>query len=88
MHSFVKSGEDLTSILKNLNDLEEVRGKTLDEVLERYYEINNQLDDMTDAMDDANRELDKMYGKSRINQMEKVNNLLTKEIGLLEEKAD
>ena len=56
------------------------------EVVERYKEINDLIDDMTDAYDDASKAADRLYGKDRIAKMQAMNGILSDEIGLLEKK--
>ena len=57
------------------------------DVVERYKKINDAIDDMTDALEKANMETDRMFGQARIKGMEKVNQLTRQEIGLLKQKA-
>lgn len=54
---------------------------------ERYTKVTEQLDDTANAMGDANREMDTLYGAGRIAQMSKVNKLLGDEVKLLEAKT-
>jgi hypothetical protein len=49
--------------------------------------VTEQLDDTANAMGDANREMDTLYGAGRIAQMSKVNKLLGDEVKLLEAKT-
>ena len=56
------------------------------EVVERYKEINDLIDDMTDAYDDASKAADRLYGKDRIAKMQTMNGILSDEIGLLKKK--
>lgn len=58
----------------------------LDEVIDRYKEIDDAIDDISRATDRASKAADRLYGKSRINQMKAANDLLQQEIGLLEQK--
>lgn len=58
------------------------------DVVERYKKINDAIDDMTDALEKANMETDRMFGQARIKGMQKVNELTRQEIGLLKQKAD
>jgi hypothetical protein len=41
------------------------------EVVDRYKEINDSLEDVADAISDNNKQLDRMYGQGRINALEK-----------------
>ena len=56
-----------------------------EEVLERYYEITDSLDDMTDALDDASDAADRLYGKNRIAAMEKQRDLMEQQRDLLQQ---
>ena len=56
------------------------------EVVERYKEIEDSLDDLRDTMEDTNKAADRLYGNARLKQMEKANKLLQKEIELTKQK--
>lgn len=56
------------------------------DLVERYKEINDAIDDMADAMEDASKASDRLYGNNKIKQMEKQNKILEKEIDLLKKK--
>ena len=56
-----------------------------EEVLERYYEITDSLDDMTDALDDASDAADRLYGKDRIAAMEQQRDLIAQQQELLKQ---
>ena len=56
------------------------------DVVDRYKEITDQLDDVSDAASDASKEMDRLYGASRLKAMEKQNSLLLKERDLLKQK--
>lgn len=56
------------------------------EVVDRYKEITDALNKNSKAMDNASKAADGLYGASRIKNMDKINSLLRKEIGLLGEK--
>ena len=56
------------------------------DLMDRYKEIDDTLDDLKDTMEDVNKATDRLYGNSRINQMKKYNDMLLKEVDLLEEK--
>jgi hypothetical protein len=49
--------------------------------------VTEQLDDTANAMGDANREMDSLYGAGRIAKMSQVNKLLGDEVKLLEAKT-
>ena len=57
-----------------------------EEVIERYYEITDSLDDMTDALDDASDAADRLYGKDRIAAMEKQRDLMVQQQKLLKQQ--
>jgi hypothetical protein len=56
------------------------------EIVDRYKEINDQLDNVEDAMSDVSKEMDRLYGANKIEAMKKQNALILKEKKLLEEK--
>lgn len=58
------------------------------DIVDRYKEINDQLDNVKDAYEDASKEADRLYGASRISAMKRANNEIQKEIGLLEKKKE
>lgn len=56
------------------------------DVVERYKEIDDKLDDVAESMDDASKAADRLWGDARIKQMQRANNLLKKEIDLTRQK--
>ena len=56
------------------------------DIVERYKEVNDLLDDMADAMEDASKAADRLYGKGRLDLMKKNNDLLKQEIELTKQK--
>jgi hypothetical protein len=52
------------------------------DVVKRYKEVDDLLDDLNDKMEDTSKLADRLYGKARLNQMQKHNNLLKQEIEL------
>lgn len=56
------------------------------DIVERYKEVNDLLDDVTDAMEDASKAADRLYGKGRLDAMKRNNDLLKKEIELTKQK--
>lgn len=58
------------------------------DTVKRYKEINDQLAKKTDALNDANKAMDRMYGASRLQQMQKQNAVIEDEIDLLKQKKD
>lgn len=58
---------------------------SIDDIIERYYEITNEIDDMTDALDDASNAADRLYGKDRIAAMEKQRDLMAQQQELLKQ---
>lgn len=53
---------------------------------DRYTRVTQQLDNVADAITDANRAMDTLYGENRLKQMVKINALLENEVDLLKEK--
>ena len=53
---------------------------------ERYKEINDKLDDATNAYEKANKAAERYYGPKQIAKMKEANKLLSKEISLLNVK--
>ena len=60
--------------------------ESLDDMIERYKELNEALEENKDAMDDASKAADRLYGSARLKEMQKVNKELQKEIALLDKK--
>ena len=58
------------------------------DVVERYKEVNDLLDDVADAMEDASKAVDRLYGKGRLDLMKKNNDLLKQEIELTKQKKE
>ena len=58
------------------------------DVVERYKEVNDLLDDVADAMEDASKAADRLYGKGRLDLMKKNNDLLKQEIELTKQKKE
>jgi hypothetical protein len=56
------------------------------ETVERYKEVTDKIDDTTDAIEDARRAADGLWGPARIKKMREVQKEMKKEIGLLREK--
>ena len=86
---FRQSDEELSNwqdIIDELGEASKVTRKKLEEIVPRYKEIDDAIDDITDSLEDANRELDKLYGSNRVKQMGKVNSLIKEEIDLLKQK--
>ena len=63
----------------------EARGKKSD-MVDRYKEIDDKIDDTQKKMDDASKAADRLWGPARLAQMQKVNKALKEEIGHLKEK--
>lgn len=53
------------------------------EVVDRYKEVEDKLDDVRDAMEDASKSADRLWGASRVKQLQKVNREIQNEIALL-----
>jgi hypothetical protein len=58
------------------------------DVVERYKEINDLIDDLADKMNDASKAANRLYGKGRLDLMKKNNELLKQEIDLTKKKKD
>ena len=58
------------------------------DVVERYKEVNDSLENVADAIEDANREADKLWGPNRIKQMQKVQSEMKNEVKLLKQKKE
>lgn len=56
------------------------------DIVERYKEINDQLDNIKDATEDVSKETDRLYGADKISSMKKQNALILEEKKLLEAK--
>ena len=56
------------------------------DVVERYKEVEDSIDDLNDTLEDINKQADRLYGASRLAQMKKANDLVEDEIDLLKEK--
>ena len=56
-------------------------------VVKRYKELDDELDDLADSYERANREVDKLFGQDRLDAIEKENKLLQEQQKLIEEKA-
>ena len=63
----------------------DARGKKSD-MVDRYKQVDDKLDDTRKKMDDASKAADRLWGPSRLAQMRKVNNALKEEIGYLKDK--
>ena len=58
------------------------------DVVDRYKEVTDALDNNTEAMNKASRAADRLYGKDRLAKMKEVNSLLQKEIDLTKKKRE
>lgn len=65
---------------------EEIDKTDKDDIVERYKEINDALDDMSRAYDRVSKAADRAYGKNRISLLKQANGLLQQEIDLLKIK--
>lgn len=63
------------------------RGKKTD-MVDRYKEVDDTLDDVRRQMDKASKAADRLWGPARINAMKKVNGILENEIDLLKSKKE
>ena len=60
--------------------------KNLDEILERYEKINNELEDIERQVERMNKEADRLWGANRLNALKKVNKELENQKKALETK--
>lgn len=58
---------------------------SIDDIIERYYEITNEIDDLSDTLDDAADAADRLYGKDRIAAMERQRDLMAQQQKLLKQ---
>lgn len=58
-----------------------------EDVIDRYKELEDSLDDLTDSLNDANKMEDRLWGQSRIDNIKQQNELLQKQISLLKDKV-
>jgi hypothetical protein len=56
------------------------------DVVDRYKEITDNINDTTRALDKANKSVDRLWGKAHLDAMAKSNKLTLKEIDLLKQK--
>jgi uncharacterized coiled-coil DUF342 family protein len=56
-------------------------------MVERYKEVNDQLDETRDRLDDVNRSADRLWGAARIKKMREANKEIQNEIDLLKRKG-
>lgn len=59
-----------------------------EDVVERYKEINDQLDDLADALDKASGQADRLWGKDRLAMMKQQSLLMEKEVEMLNKRKD
>ena len=65
---------------------EKVETTKKEDIVDRYKELDDTLDDVADAYEDASKEADRLYGKARIDKIKQQNAYLQQEIGLLKDK--
>lgn len=75
----------------NFAALQDVKAEKIDltkhsDIVDRYKEVEDSIDDIQNAMNDAAKAADRLYGSSRLKQMEKQNDLLQEEMQLLKQK--
>ena len=58
------------------------------DIVDRYKEVNDLIDDLTDKMNDASKAANRLYGKGRLDMMKKNNELLQQEIELTKKKKE
>lgn len=67
-------------------DIKEYTKKS--DVVERYKEVNDQLDNVADSMSKVQNVADKLWGKDHIKNLQSQNALLSQQIALLEEEYE
>jgi hypothetical protein len=72
--SFAKLAEDSGGVL-DPEALKKQKKNELDEI-ERYKTINDQLEELADAYDDAAKAADRLYGQDRLEALSKANGYL------------
>lgn len=58
------------------------------DVVDRYKEINDAIEDNSQAMDKASKAADRLYGEARLKKMREVNGLIQQEISLNKQKRE
>jgi hypothetical protein len=58
------------------------------DIVERYKEINDQMEKLSDTASDNAKVMDRLYGASRLKYMEKQNSIIKDEIKLLEKRKE
>ena len=71
---------------KDSKSAEKVETTKKEDIVDRYKELDDTLDDVADAYEDASKEADRLYGKARIDKIKQQNAYLQQEIGLLKDK--
>ena len=69
------------------NSASKIETTKKEDVIDRYKELEDSLDDLTDALNDANKMEDRLWGQSRIDNIKQQNELLQKQISLLKDKV-
>lgn len=94
---FVSSDKSQMGNLSNLGDVtgdddiekaEKIDKIKKEDVIERYKEINDQLDDLADALDKASSQADRLWGKDRLAMMKQQSLLMEKEVEMLNKRKD
>ena len=91
-NSFTKSAETVGGSKKNSGGgggekkkADEVKKS---DVVDRYKEVTDSLDNNADAMEKASRAAERLYGRDRLANMQKANDLLKNEIALTKQKRE
>ena len=58
------------------------------DVVERYKEVNDQIDDMEDKLRKANREAEGLWGAARLKKMRQIQSEMKKELKLMRQRRD
>lgn len=56
------------------------------DIIDRYKEINDSLEDQSNILEKVNKQIDRLYGKDKINNLKQANKEIEKENKLLKEK--
>lgn len=62
------------------------KGVKKSDTVERYKEVNDAIDDVTNALNDANKESDRLFGADKLKNIDKENKLILENIKLLDQK--
>lgn len=58
------------------------------DIVDRYHEVNDAIDNVADALERAGRATDRLWGKDKLNSMREENKILQEQYKLLQKKAE